>query len=241
MPIETVERAGKVLVVDDEAGARAALQQILATSYEVEAVDDGEAAIDHLRRRPADVVTLDLRMPGLSGLDTFEGIREVRPETEVVVVTGVGSFESAVRSLRLRAFDFLAKPFDAGQVLDVVARACRSRTLAAGNGTRKGPHELAAEIANRLSDLEASPRWPVVGEDRLRLDHARLIASAIRDRIDPDPTRRWPALRKILETLAAGTNAGERDLLGRTLALAAAGEALARAGRDDRRTPPLPS
>jgi signal transduction histidine kinase len=88
---------------------------------------NGEEGLQTLRREKVDVVTLDLKMPGISGLATLENIQAEHPDQEVVVITGHGNYEKATRAVRLRAFDWVNKPFDANQVIDVVGKATAHR------------------------------------------------------------------------------------------------------------------
>ncbi|MGH7898859.1 MAG: response regulator, partial [Candidatus Binatia bacterium] len=123
----TRTEAATVLVIDDERGPREALRLILQRDYHVLVADSGEQGLEIIRSEPVDVVTLDLKMPGLAGQNTLSLIREIDSTLEVIVVTGYGSFESAVKALRLRAFDYISKPFDSRRILDVVERAIERR------------------------------------------------------------------------------------------------------------------
>jgi DNA-binding NtrC family response regulator len=116
-----------VLVVDDETGPREALRLVLGREYRVLTASGGDQALAILRNEPVDVVTLDLRMPGLDGVATLERIREISTEVEVVIITAFGSNESVGETLYLGAFSYLNKPFPAGQVRDTVRQAVDSR------------------------------------------------------------------------------------------------------------------
>src|SRR5437867_4155494 len=117
----------RVLVVDDEMGVRESLRAILQGECEVVTASSGEAALDAIARDPVDVMTLDLRMPGLGGIGVLERAKQVDPDLEVLIITGYGSLDTAVQGLRLRAFDYLSKPFDSAQVRRLVARATARR------------------------------------------------------------------------------------------------------------------
>jgi two-component system nitrogen regulation response regulator NtrX len=123
-----------VLVVDDEPGVRAALTGVLRDEgYEVEAVDSGEACIDRLTRAVYDVVLLDIWLPGVDGLATLERLRERQVDSTVVMISGHGNIESAVRAIKLGAFDFLEKPLSLDKTVLVVTNALRQRRLEAEN------------------------------------------------------------------------------------------------------------
>jgi signal transduction histidine kinase len=116
-----------VLVVEDEDGPLEALRATLGPFYRVLTARNGDEGLQALRREKVDVVTLDLKMPGISGLATLENIQAEHPDQEVVVITGHGNYEKATRAVRLRAFDWVNKPFDAKQVIDVVGKATAHR------------------------------------------------------------------------------------------------------------------
>jgi DNA-binding response OmpR family regulator len=193
------EKAGSVLVVDDEEGVRQSLRLLLEPRFRVFAAESGEQAVEIVRREEPDVMTLDLRMPGLSGVETLARIRDLSPAVEVVVVTGTGSHDQAVEALRLRAFDYVTKPVDGRRVVEIVERAERSRQSRLRAGSDEDSRVVAGEIAERLGELDFGMEDGDHAEsERLKLDYARLLANAVRDRIDPDP---WPRVQALIETL----------------------------------------
>src|SRR5690606_34128215 len=93
-----------ILIVDDEAGVRASLAGVLRDEgYDVDAVDSGEACLERMTRRAFDVTVLDIWLPGIDGLATLERLRERRVDTEVVMISGHGNIESAVRAIKMGA------------------------------------------------------------------------------------------------------------------------------------------
>jgi DNA-binding NtrC family response regulator len=122
----------KVLVVDDEEIVRLSHMRTLAgQNCKVEAVSGGEAALENMQREPADVVLMDLRMPGMDGLTTLKSIKERWPATEVVIITGYPSVLTAREAVKLGAFDYLAKPAGPDKVL-AVANAAMAQRLTPG-------------------------------------------------------------------------------------------------------------
>ena len=118
----------KVLVVDDEEIVRLSHMRTLAgQSCSVEAARGGEEALDKMQKAPADVVLMDLRMPGMDGLAALKAIKEKWPATEVVIITGYPSVVTAREAVRLGAFDYLAKPVDPDKVLAVANEAMAQR------------------------------------------------------------------------------------------------------------------
>jgi two-component system, NtrC family, nitrogen regulation response regulator NtrX len=123
-----------ILIVDDEPGVRSALSGVLKDEgYDVEAVDSGEAALERLSRQTYDVVVLDVWLPGMDGLATLARMRERQIETQVVIISGHGNIESAVRAIKMGAFDFVEKPLSLEKTVLVVRNALRQRHLEAEN------------------------------------------------------------------------------------------------------------
>ena len=162
----------RLLVVDDD---RAILTMIgtiaLSQGFDVATTADGEAAMTHLRHRPADLALVDLRMPGVSGLDVLRSIRDVSPGCRVVLMSGYGTIDSAVEAVKLGAADFLTKPFDLqrlrGLLSSVHEDAARRRDLLAREG----------EVADRLEFCGMVGRSPAMqdlfGLIRRLAPHAR--------------------------------------------------------------------
>jgi DNA-binding NtrC family response regulator len=114
----------KVALVDDEELFRETLAKLLRRrGIEVATAADGEAGVELVRAMAPDVVVLDLRMPGIDGIETLRRIREQRLDTRVVMLTGHGSVEAGVEALREEAFDFLLKPVSPDQLVEVILAA----------------------------------------------------------------------------------------------------------------------
>lgn len=127
-----------ILVVDDEAVARQSLTDILRLEgYNVTALPNGQAAVEHVRTHPVDLMIVDLRMPGMSGLEAVQVVNQVSPETEVILLTAYGSTDTAIQALRLRIHDYLLKPAAPAQILQSVKKglARRSTKLRVKSGT----------------------------------------------------------------------------------------------------------
>jgi two-component system nitrogen regulation response regulator NtrX len=160
-----------VLLVDDDGAIRRMLKGVLEDEgHAATEAANADEAFAALERQRFDVVLLDIRMPGTSGLDALVRIRETAPDTAVIVVSGEGSVENAVKAGQRGAFDFLVKPPDPEQLLDVLAEAVRVTRL------RRSPAAgLAVPLASANGDLG------IVGEsaaiDRLR-EQVRRVAPA---------------------------------------------------------------
>src|ERR1700686_3682164 len=120
----------KILIVDDEAGIRDSLAGILADEgYAASSVGSGEACLDLVRKTAFDVVLLDIWLPGIDGLETLERIREIDNAPEVIMISGHGTIETAVRATKLGAYDFLEKPLSIAKTLILVKNAVESKKL----------------------------------------------------------------------------------------------------------------
>ena len=115
---------GNVLVVDDDNTVRMSyLRSLSGAECKVEAVSGGNEALREMERRPFDVVMLDLRLPDIDGLSVLKTIKQKWPESEVVVITGYPSIETAKDAVRLGAYDYLAKPVGPTDVIKATNRA----------------------------------------------------------------------------------------------------------------------
>src|SRR5918998_1358990 len=135
-----------VLIVDDEAGVRSSLSGVLRDEgYVVDAVDSGEACLERVGRNGYDVIVLDIWLPGLDGLATLERLRDGRVDAPVVMISGHGNIESAVRAIKLGAYDFVEKPLSLEKTVLVIGNAVRQRRLEAEN------RALRATVDKRLT------------------------------------------------------------------------------------------
>ena len=113
-----------ILIVDDEPGVRSSLSGVLRDEgYEVDAAESGEACLELLARQAYDVVVLDIWLPGMDGLATLTRMRERQIDSQVVIISGHGSVESAVRAIKMGAFDFVEKPLSLEKTMLVVGNA----------------------------------------------------------------------------------------------------------------------
>src|SRR4029434_5443545 len=148
-----------ILVVDDDPGVRESFRLILEDHYDVVDVPDGPSALDVVRTSPMDLVLLDIRLPGMDGIEVLERIKAIDDRAEVILVTAVKTVRTAVAAMKLGAFDYLTKPFEEDELLSLASRALERRTL------EREVALLRSELA-RTHDLGA-----IVGE-RPVLGHA---------------------------------------------------------------------
>src|SRR5262249_3578182 len=119
-----------ILIVDDEPGVRTALTGVLHDEgYAVEAVSSGGACLKRLTRGPVVLSVLDCWLPGMEGLATRQRLRERQVDAAIVLISGHGNIESAVRAIKMGAFDFVEKPLSLDKTVLVVNNALRQRRL----------------------------------------------------------------------------------------------------------------
>ena len=118
-----------ILVVDDEPVARQSLTDILKLEgYTVASAPNGQAAVEYIRTHNVDLRIVDLKMPGMDGLEVVQVVNQVSPETEVILLTAYGSTETAIQALRLRIHDYLLKPASPAQILATVKKGLSRRS-----------------------------------------------------------------------------------------------------------------
>lgn len=116
--------SANLLVVDDEKAVRDSLEDILELeNYSVDAVGSGEDALEALNEQDYDLLLLDIKMPGISGIEVMRQSRRQAPETKVIILTGHGSLDSAIEALRSGASDYILKPYNSEDILSSIGRA----------------------------------------------------------------------------------------------------------------------
>ena len=159
-----------LLIVDDEDGPRQALRVIFNGDYHVFMASDGVAAIELAQTRPIDVAVLDIRMSGMSGIEVLERLRFVDPTIGVVMMTAYETTETLRQAMRLRASDYITKPFDIGAMKAAVARALERRSTGM----------VARQSAEELQELKSELHQKTLDEELLRT-RSDLYASVLHD------------------------------------------------------------
>jgi two-component system OmpR family response regulator len=114
----------KVLIVDDELDfLEAIITRLEAREVEVAGAESGYKAMEMLDKQDLDVVILDIKMPGMDGIETLREIKKRKPLVEVIMLTGHASVESGIQCMQLGAFDYLMKPVGLDELLDMIRRA----------------------------------------------------------------------------------------------------------------------
>lgn len=117
-----------ILIVDDEVGPRESLRMILKPIYEVHSAENGQEAINFISQNKVDLVTLDLNMPLLPGIEVLKEIKKLQPDIEVMIVTGYGTLGNAQEAIRYGAGDFIFKPFNVADIIAIVSKAFERRS-----------------------------------------------------------------------------------------------------------------
>lgn len=190
-----------VLIVDDERGPRESLRMILSPTFRVLGARSGSEALEQLRSEPVDVVTLDLRMPGMTGEEVMRTVREEFPHVEIIVVTGCASLESATEGIRFGICDYLQKPFDVVQVTAAVTRALVRRRARTGLITFL---EALGEAVGRDQDAtaildEVQRSQKMRGKLRLLFGDRALLSQDPHD--GPEPQQTVEFLEVLAETI----------------------------------------
>ncbi|MFO0723897.1 MAG: sigma-54 dependent transcriptional regulator [Myxococcota bacterium] len=160
----------RVIVVDDEKNIRRTLQMVLeGEGYTVECMESAEELFPRLSESPVDAVILDVRLPGMDGLEALEKIRAENPEVSVMMMSGHATLNDAVRATRLGAFDFLEKPLDRERVLVSVRNCVERRSLSA--------RVRALEIAEGGDEEMLGASAPI---ERIREQIAKVAATGVR-------------------------------------------------------------
>lgn len=144
----------KILIVDDEDIARLTLAEILRLEgYEIQSVSNGEAAVEALRYETFDIMVLDLKMSGMSGMDVLRSVVDKLPDLSVIVLTAYGTIDTAIQAIRYRVHDYLLKPVSPEQILESIEnalktkRASRAELVETANITRNKVDVLASGIS----------------------------------------------------------------------------------------------
>lgn len=151
-----------ILVIDDEVGPRESLRMLLKPDYQVHTANCVEAGLQLLREKTPDTIVMDIRMPGMSGIEGLRKIREIDPHLSVIMLTGFGALETAREALRLGANDYISKPFDAAEMREIIDRNVERTRL---QRTSERAAAQIKELNNRLiKELAQKERLASLGQ-----------------------------------------------------------------------------
>lgn len=144
-----------IMVVDDEKGIRKSLTDVLEDEkYAVTALESGEEALDKIDEDFPDLVMLDIWLPGIDGIATLERIKKIRPELPIIMISGHGNIETAVRALKLGAYDFIEKPLHLEKILRTVSNALERQRLERENKELREKIEKTYQIIGETSVMK---------------------------------------------------------------------------------------
>ena len=197
-PDETSPR--RILVVDDDKNIRLTLSEVLKDlGLQVDTASDGEEALARLEEAMYWLVLLDLKMPGLSGMDVLRRVRDVQPEIRVIIITAHGTVDSAVEAMKLGAVDFLPKPFSPREIRALVGKVMEREKL---DPKQADDYEGFIEIARRAMGHRQFDAARDYIREALRLDERQPEAHnllGILHEIDGDLFEAQQRYRKALE------------------------------------------
>lgn len=154
-----------ILVVDDERGVRESFNMVLKDEYDVLLAENGQQAIDIFINNPVDLILLDILLPDIDGVELLEKLKEIDVNTEIVMVTAVNEIQTAVKAIKMGAYEYVIKPFDVDDVLTIIHRALEKR-------------RLIKEVTYLRSELERfKPFEKMVGKNKKMLAIFHLIST----------------------------------------------------------------
>ena len=164
------KRRGTLLVVDDEDGPRQSLRVIFKDEYNLLMAEDGPTAIELAKQHPIDVAVLDIRMAGMSGIEVLERLKYVNPNIEAIMMTAFETTDTIRQALRLRACDYINKPFDVATMRAAVGQAMQRRKL------ESEIHSSAEKVQELLNELQSQKV-----EEQIAKTRGDIYASIIHD------------------------------------------------------------
>src|SRR5438552_2052753 len=146
-PARATHGRARVLVVEDDTAMSEMLREALDEGgYDVEVAGGGHAGVERVRQGGIDLVVSDVKMPDLDGLDMMREMKAVTPAPYVITITAFGSIDTAIRAVKLGAFDYITKPFEVDRLLLSVGKALADR-------------DVRSEVARLRDEVQSSYRW----------------------------------------------------------------------------------
>ena len=161
----------KLLAIDDEQGLRDMLAYDLAgQGYDVVTAENGLQALEKARAEPFDLAVCDIMMPGMRGVDVLRELKLLRPDMEVIMATGHATIETAVESMKLGAYDYIAKPYELDRLCQTLSRALEKRSLKNRVGELESLNRMKSEFLANMSHELRTPMNAIMGYTSLLLD-----------------------------------------------------------------------
>ncbi len=147
-----------ILIIDDDDALRQSFHKLLTEeSYDVESAASGESGLEMIQKKLPDLVILDIRLPGMNGLETFQAIHDIESKLPVIIMTAYGTTETAIEATKMGAFDYILKPFDIPEMLSVITQALEAgRFMRSPVDMDAAPDKTSREaIIGRSSAMQA--------------------------------------------------------------------------------------
>jgi len=172
MSASTKEQAtleGRLLVVDDAKDLCRLVSQCFKSKFHTDTANDPEVALEMFEKDPYDIVILDLVMPKMDGIEVLEKIREITKDTEIIILTGHASLETAVKAITLGTYAYMRKPVQLDQLMVMVRRAYESVCLKRANDRlnrdlKEANRQLTEEVGNLAASLAEKSKLATLGE-----------------------------------------------------------------------------
>jgi len=149
----------RILIIDDDLAVREALRGYLEDrGYLVEAASDGPSGLEIIKAKGFDVIVLDIKMPGMNGLEVLRILKQWDPETMVIIMTGYASLETAIQAIREGAYDYITKPFRLEEISITIKNACEKVFL------RRQQRMFIEELRRAYEGMQRT-RVPTEGQD----------------------------------------------------------------------------
>jgi DNA-binding NtrC family response regulator len=159
------DKLGTILVVDDENGIRQSFKIVLKDLYHVLLAETGKEAMDLLTRNTVDLILLDILLPDVNGLDLLQKLKTIDPNPEVIMVTAVKDVQTAVKAVKLGAYEYIIKPFIVTDVINIIERALEKKSL-------------VREVTYLRNELERyHPSDEIIGQDEKMMKIFELIST----------------------------------------------------------------
>lgn len=201
-----------ILIVDDDQAVRDVLSEGLESSgYKCETACDGTEGLEKLRKNGFELVVSDIDMPEMDGVQLLQEIRKTRPDTEIIMLTGVVDVDVAIQSMRLGACDYITKPFNLAEVRITVERAIEKRRLILEN--REYQKNLEVRVAERTAEISRKNREVEELFDRLKCSYQTTLEALATALDTRDTETLGHSLRVAAYTVAVGRRMGVPDPL----------------------------
>jgi nitrogen regulation protein NR(I) len=149
-----------ILIVDDDKSIRYSLKRMMEKDFSILTAQNGEEALGRFRENPPDLIIMDIKMPGRSGIEILKEIRSIDPKSLVIIMTAYGTTETAIEAMKYGAFDYILKPFSIPKMKDLIEKALSLRrlmreevTYAAREGTGEGERERIIGTSSKMQEI----------------------------------------------------------------------------------------